>query len=109
MNLDDIISIKDEPELRHALAHMYYAIEALSKGNKREALYELKSIESLIFWEDDEHMTAYVESNNGKMHSKEEKELQGKEELQGQDQEILQGKEEITQPGKDAPFYMPIL
>jgi len=56
------ISIKEHPELRHALAHIYYAIEALAKGSKAEAIYELESIEALVFWEDDEHMTRFVEN-----------------------------------------------
>jgi len=87
MNIDEILSIKDEPELRHALAHMYYAIEALSKGHKKEAAYELRSIEALIFWEDDEHMTAHIEgkANEEVQQAKEEK-LQGQEELQGKTQ-----------------------
>lgn len=60
------INIKDHPELRHALAHIYYAIEAVSQGNCKEARYELESIEGLIFWEDDEHMTRHLE---GKKHA----------------------------------------
>jgi len=52
-----MISLKREAELRHALAHLYYAIEALAKGAKGEAIYELKSVEGLIFWDDDDDMT----------------------------------------------------
>lgn len=85
MNIDETMSIKDEPELRHALAHMYYAIEALSKGHKKEAAYELKSIEALIFWEDDEHMTAHIEGKaNEEMQQAEKEKLQGQEVLQGE-------------------------
>lgn len=80
-----MISIKEHPELRHALAHLYYAIEALSRDSKAEAIYELKSIEALIFWEDDEHMTRFVESLKRKDDEKvqQEKELQGQEEVGG--------------------------
>lgn len=82
MNIDETMSIKDEPELRHALAHMYYAIEALSKGHKKEAAYELKSIEALIFWEDDEHMTAHIEGKaNEEMQQAEKEKLQGETEV----------------------------
>lgn len=56
------INIKDHPELRHALAHMHYAIAALAKGNIAEAKYELDSIESLIFWESDQAMVEHLKS-----------------------------------------------
>lgn len=56
------INIKEHPELRHALAHMHYAIAALAKGNLAEAQYELDSIESLIFWESDEAMAGHLKS-----------------------------------------------
>lgn len=77
---EEVLSIKDEPELRHALAHMYYAIEALAKGHRIEALYELKSIEALIFWEDDDHMTKLLERGN----AEKAQDMQVEEELQGE-------------------------
>jgi hypothetical protein len=69
-----MINIKEEPELRHALAHITYAIRALAEGNKAVAVYELDQIESLVFWEDDEHMTKHIEGiNYGKEESSTEK------------------------------------
>ena len=59
------LSIKEHPELRHALAHLYYALEALARGDKSEALYEIRSIEGLIFWDTDEKMTHYSERKYG--------------------------------------------
>lgn len=72
------MNIKEEPELRHALAHIYYAIEALSNGHAAEALYELKSIEGLVFWDSDDDMTKYTEKWHEKLQKQEEK-LQEKE------------------------------
>ena len=48
-----MIDIKNEPELRHAFAHISYAIRALADGCPRVAQMELDSIEELIFWADD--------------------------------------------------------
>jgi len=73
------ISIKEHAELRHALAHMYYAIQALAEGHAAEALYELKSIEGLVFWDSDEAMTAFCEAQHEKLQR--QKELQGQEEV----------------------------
>jgi hypothetical protein len=42
--------LKNEPELRHVLAHLFYAIRALRNGQLRLSLYELESVEGLIFW-----------------------------------------------------------
>lgn len=56
------MNIKDCPELRHALSHMYIAIKALAEGSPKECLYELESIEALIFFEDDEHCRTYIEN-----------------------------------------------
>ena len=52
------LSIKMEPELRHALAHMIYAIDALAKGEVEEAKFEIESIRGLVFWDSDEGQTA---------------------------------------------------
>lgn len=83
------ISIKKHPELRHALAHMYYAIECLTRGKTDAALFELESIEGLIFWDDDRDMErsleGYIdnqESEDGEESSESEQEVQWqKEEL----------------------------
>ncbi len=85
------ISIKKNPELRHALAHMYYAIECLTRGKLDAALFELESIEGLIFWDDDRDMErsleGYIdnqESDDGEVHEeKEQQDEQDPKELQG--------------------------
>jgi len=51
---DDQICIKMEPELRHVLAHIYYAIECLAQNAPIGALDNLKSIEGLLMFEGDE-------------------------------------------------------
>jgi len=81
------ISIKMEPELRHVLAHMSYAIEALAKGNLGEAQYEIESIKGLVFWDNDEAMAADAEAlfGGGEEDGGTNKELQG-EELQKEGQ-----------------------
>lgn len=58
------ISIKEQAELRHVLAHIVYAIKALAEGNDNEAIYEVDQVEGLIFWEDDESMTKHLEAIN---------------------------------------------
>lgn len=47
------IIVKLEPELRHILAHFYYAIECLINNQKYGALDNIKSIEGLIMFEGD--------------------------------------------------------
>lgn len=46
--------IKEQPELRHVLAHLHLAIDSLANGQKEDALYELASIHGLIFFASDE-------------------------------------------------------
>lgn len=58
-----MISVKTEAELRHVLAHLYYAIEHLAAEPPRSALatMELKSIEGLVFWDGgDEDIEAWL-------------------------------------------------
>ena len=50
---DDFINLKEEPELRHILSHLWLALWALTCGRKGEAKVELKSIESLIFYKNE--------------------------------------------------------
>ena len=91
------ISIKMEPELRHVLAHLVYAIQALAKGQPAEALYEIKGFDGLIFWDSDEGQTSDAKEwlaltegdGNGEVHEELQKEgrqgrkgRQGDEELQ---------------------------
>lgn len=47
------IRILHEPELRHVLAHLHQAIEALAQGRPHLAQAELASIEGLVFYEDE--------------------------------------------------------
>jgi len=50
-SLDDQLSIKMEPELRHVLAHFYYAIECLIHKQKAGAMDNIKCIEGLIMFD----------------------------------------------------------
>lgn len=86
----DVISVKKEPELRHVLAHLYYAIEHLARREPRTmaAWHELKSIEGLVFFDgDDEDYENWLQTHcvGGQ---KNEAQLQGQEELQGSEDPI---------------------
>lgn len=79
MNQPEQIVLKREPELRHALAHICNAIEALAEGHPLTALHELRSIESVIFFEGDDEMEAFLQhgGTNGtetQMHQERRKE-----------------------------------
>lgn len=54
MAFNKALIVKMEPELRHVLAHLYYAIECLAKDCPLGALDNLKSIEGLIMFDGDE-------------------------------------------------------
>lgn len=56
--------IKDDPELRHVLAHMASAIEHLSNQKPNAALYEMHQIENLIYFSSEASMIAYLEDTN---------------------------------------------
>lgn len=84
------IDVKSEPELRHALAHLWYAIDALAEGCPKVAQMELQSISSIIFWSDDSNpaIEKYLERgccDDAEEEDEEEKELQGQEELPRQE------------------------
>ena len=49
-----MIDLKAEPELRHVLAHLIGAIEALKEGCPRKAQMEIDSIAELVFFADDD-------------------------------------------------------
>ena len=80
------ISVKENAELRHVFAHLQYAIDFLIEGveclskndlegaaqRAKGANYEMRSIEGLYMWDDDEQFLKEV-SKHGM--SKEEKEL----------------------------------
>lgn len=53
--------IKDEPELRHVLAHLIMAIDAITEGNLKVAKHEVESIEGLIMWNSDQDMINHIE------------------------------------------------
>ena len=55
-----MIVLKDEPELRHTLAHMFEAIRMASLGDEKATLYELRSIEGLILFDGDDDFRSYV-------------------------------------------------
>lgn len=83
-----MISIKSEAELRHALAHIIYAIEALAEDPPciHVAQMEVDSIKELIFWGNDsnEALEAYFtekEQDDGEELQR-KKDVQGKEDLQ---------------------------
>ena len=50
---NDFINLKEEPELRHILSHLWLALWAVACGRKGEAKMELKSIESLVFYKNE--------------------------------------------------------
>ena len=58
------MSVKEDSELQHVLAHLWLALEAVAKGEDKAALYELDSIEGLIFFEDDDDRLDHLERVN---------------------------------------------
>lgn len=99
-----MIDIKDEPELRHALAHITYAIEALADPGGpciRVAQMEIESIKELIFWGDDSNQALEADLGHRWEQNREEEDLQGQEELQGK--EVVQGQGQVLQGQKEVP------
>lgn len=89
------ISVKEQAELRHILAHIIYAIRANADGHAAEAHYEVDQIEGLVFWDSDEDMTKMLEKMQyGKMQQEEEG-----EELQEKGKELQE--EEVGSNAKD--------
>jgi len=81
------ISVKEQAELRHILAHIIYAIRANAEGHHAEAQYEVDQIEGLVFWDDDEAMTKHIEGiQYGKVQQAEEETNETEEELQGKEE-----------------------
>ena len=66
------MSIKEDSELRHVLAHIMMAIKASAEGNHKTALYELDAVEGLIMWDTDEQMNDYLEDIDYGLHAKNE-------------------------------------
>lgn len=55
-------AIKEQPELRHFLRHLLYAIEELALGHTGAALYEVAQIEGMVSWgEDDAEFRKFCE------------------------------------------------
>lgn len=66
------MSLKDQPELRHFLSHVLLAIEELANGHKAAAIYEIRSIESLVSWSgDDGKFRRFCSAWKGKHEEKE--------------------------------------
>ncbi len=72
------IRILHEPELRHVLAHLHQAIEAVAQGRPHLAQAELASIEGLVFYEDESQAEALLlarqekqDGDQGQMHEAE--------------------------------------
>jgi len=55
------MSIKEQPELRHVLAHLALAMDSLANGHPKDALYELENIHGLIFFASDEEQVRVAE------------------------------------------------
>lgn len=85
------ISIKMEPELRHALAHLIYAVDALAKGDLAEAQYEIESIKGLVFWDSDAGQTVDAREWLARQTSAEENDhgQEGRQEVQPKDVQDL--------------------
>ncbi len=60
-----MLQVKSEAELRHVIAHLYGAIEALTNGHARAASDELASVHGLVFFESDAEAEAYYQSQEG--------------------------------------------
>ncbi len=103
------ISIKLEPELRHTLAHMIYAIEALANGEPAEARYELEEIKGLVFWDSEGGQTADAREwlAREQQESDDERDKKGRqvrpEELQDLRTEGRQGQQPQELPSEKLP------
>jgi len=51
---NDYLSIKMEPEIRHVLAHIMFAVECLTKNCPIGAMDNIKSIEGLVMFDGDD-------------------------------------------------------
>lgn len=54
------MSIKEDSEVQHALAHLWLAVDYLAKGEPEAARYELDGIEGLIFFADEHERLTYL-------------------------------------------------
>lgn len=55
------MSIKEDSEIRHVLAHIMMAIRANAEGNHKTAIYEIDAVEGLVMWDNEEQMNNYIE------------------------------------------------
>lgn len=53
-SINKYLIVKTEPELRHILAHMMFAIECLIKKCPNGAMDNIKSIEGLVMFDGDD-------------------------------------------------------
>ena len=58
------MTIKEDSELQHVLAHLWLALDHLARGETKATLYELDSIAGLIFFDDDAQRVDYLEAVN---------------------------------------------
>ncbi len=58
------MTIKDDSELQHVFAHLWNAVDQLARGNNKAALYELDSIEGLVFFNDEADRLRHLEGIN---------------------------------------------
>ena len=82
---EDETPIKCQPELRHVLAHLSSAIEAIAEGRPMDCLDNLKSVEGLVFFmEDDKNdWEKYYEKEYQKWLKRKAKQKQSAKESQG--------------------------
>ncbi len=73
------VEIKEHHELRHVLAHLYAAIDAVRTGHLRVAEQELESVGNLIFFEDpdNEAVEQFLKRREEHHGGKEEEPVQG--------------------------------
>lgn len=94
-----MIDIKDEPELRHVLAHIFYAIEALKAGCPLATQFELDGVKELVFWGDDSYEAIEADLQRREKLREEE---DGQEELSGQ-KELQRERKELQRERKELP------
>jgi len=81
--LGDTLCIREEPELRHFLAHMVFAVRALVGGNNVLAEYELRQIDSMLEWDDEGDACVEKWLRARRKNGQGQEEEEGREALQG--------------------------
>lgn len=70
------MSIKEDSELRHVIAHIINAIRASAEGRHEVALYEIDAIEGLVMWDNEDQMTSFIRSLDMKCNMRKTKKTQ---------------------------------